>query len=283
MLDYLSFFGFKENPFGLTPNTKYFYPSYVHSVAYELLRYGILRGEGFFVLVGLPGTGKTLLLRRLMNNLPSSFATAFIITPSLSSEELFSAVLSDLGFDCVENSKLSLIQKIYDLLLSFAKQEKKLLLIIDEAQNLSESVLEDLRLLSNLETENDKLIQIVLSGQPNLAKKLLSYSLAQLYQRVSVWASLEPLSFKDFKKYIYFRLSLSGNSRFSFTDMACKLIYRVTKGIPRQINKFMDRCLLVAAARKTSFIDAFVVLDALDGFSVPLSFWRKARLFLSFS
>ncbi|AEH45740.1 AAA ATPase [Thermodesulfatator indicus DSM 15286] len=263
-LDYLKNFGLKDHPFRLTPDTSYFFPSEKHTSALEVLKYALARGEGFLVLTGEPGTGKTLLLRILLEELPADREVALILSPTLSPKELLKAILEDLNIPfSTEESKEQLLRRFKDYLLSLAQEGKTLLLIIDEAQNLPTESLEELRLLSNLETDKKKLVQILLVGQPGLADKLNSKELSQLLQRITVWEKLSPLNQEEILEYLNFRWHRAGGHSLKLENKALKVLYRESGGIPRLLNKIMDRAVLFAAAEKKKKIDSKVLKEAL--------------------
>ncbi len=279
-LDYLEFFGLTDYPFRLTPDIKYFYPSYTHRSVLHILTYALKRGDGFLVVIGEPGVGKTMLLRYLLNNLDSRYQTAFLLTPSLCPLELLQFLLNDLSINYNNSSKETMIRSFVDYLFSLSFNGKQLLLIIDEAQNLPEDTLEELRLLSNLETEDRKLLQIILSGQPHLKDKLFSLNLTQFVQRITVWEELQPLSIDEIKEYIYFRFSIAGNSDIYINNSSFKLIKSFTSGLPRLINKLMDRILLFAASEGVKQISPSLVCSAFETLT-PKTFnlFDKLRFF----
>jgi len=263
--DYLEFFGLEDHPFRLTPDTKYFFPSEPHQRVFEVLRYGLNRGEGFLVLTGEPGAGKTLLLRLLLNEEDPSRELALLFSPTLKPEELLVAILEDLGIELSgKENKEYLLRLFYDHLLKLAQEGKTLLLVIDEAQNLPLESLEELRLLSNFETEQKKLIQILLTGQPSLDEKLRSPALAQLLQRITIWERLEPLSLEETLNYIQFRWHRAGGANLWLDKGALRLLYKVSKGLPRQINKIMDRAVLFAAAEGKESLSKKVIREAIE-------------------
>ncbi|QJA05420.1 AAA family ATPase [Thermosulfurimonas marina] len=277
-LDYLAFFGLKDHPFRITPDTEYFYPSRAHKAALEALRYAILRREGFLVLTGEPGLGKTLLIRLLFRELPPEVETAVILTPALGPEELLEAILEDLELPHT-GPKENLLRGFRDYLLRLAEGGRTLLLVVDEAQNLPAESLEELRLLSNFETEKGKLLQILLSGQPLLEEKLRRPELSQLAQRITLWERLEPLSPEETLDYVRFRLARAGGAGITFEKRAEKELYRLSRGIPRVINKLMDRTLLVAYAYGRPRISAPMLREAAEAaaltLEIPLEGKRK--------
>ena len=262
--DYLEFYGLKDHPFRLTPDTKYFFPAQPHYRAFEILRYGIKRGEGFLVLTGKPGTGKTMLLRLLLKEDGTNKEIALLLSPTLPPKELLMALLEDLGIETRGENKEKLLKTFRDYLIKLAQEGKTLLLVIDEAQNLPIESLEELRLLSNLETEEKKLIQIILVGQPGLESKLNSPLLSQLLQRITIWEKLEVLSFEETIDYIQYRWQKAGGIFIKIDKRALKLIYKASKGIPRQINKIMDRTILFSAAERANHIEKRLVKAALE-------------------
>ncbi|WP_022853393.1 ExeA family protein [Thermodesulfatator atlanticus] len=278
--DYLEIFGLKDHPFRLTPDTDYFFPSETHVKTFEIIKYGLLRGEGFISLTGEPGTGKTLLLRLLLNELPKEKEIAIILSPTLSPIDLLRAILEDLEipFSTVD-SKEQLLRRFRDYLINISHEGKTLILVIDEAQNLPSESLEELRLLSNLETEKKKLVQILLVGQPLLEEKLKRPELSQLLQRITINECLSSLSREETLDYILFRWEKAGGSNLEISYTARKLLYQHSKGIPRSINKIMDRAILFAAAKNTNKIDKEIVVDALESLKIG-DFYTKYHLFL---
>jgi type II secretory pathway predicted ATPase ExeA len=262
--DYLSFFGLNDHPFRLTPDTRYFFPSSKHKAVLEVMKYGIQRGEGFIVVTGDPGSGKTMLLRVLLKELDPAFETALIIAPTLEPKELLQAILEDIGVDFnPSDTKERLVKKFRDYLIDLVNKGKKLLLVIDEAQNLPLSSIEEIRLLSNLEMEDRKLFQILLVGQPSLESKLKSPELSQFAQRVSVWERVAHLSLEETIWYVQHRLGKAGGSHIPIEKGAEKILHRSTQGIPRLINKVMDRSLLVMAAKFQRRLTKDVIKEAI--------------------
>jgi general secretion pathway protein A len=242
---YEAFYGFKEKPFTLTPDPRYFYPSRAHREALDHLLYGIREREGFIVITGDVGTGKTTLCRAILMQLEEGTTTAVILNPILSEEELLRAILRDFGLTGAGRTKNELVAELNQYLIQTIVAGRRAVLIIDEAQNLSHELLEQIRLLSNLETERDKLIQIILVGQLGLLKDLASPELKQLNQRVSVRYRLKPLTYQETCQYIYHRLMVAGGTTgVSFSTGALRAIYNFSQGIPRLINLSADRALL---------------------------------------
>jgi general secretion pathway protein A len=246
-MSYIEFFEFKDHPFRITPDVEFYYTSQTHLQAYDSLVYFVGSDEGFFTLIGEPGTGKTITIRKFLNNLPEDVEYAYILFPSLKPEDMFKAVLEDFGYQVDGNvSKNSLFAGFRDFLTEKNKQGKRILLIIDEAQNLPVETLEELRILSNLETEKEKLIRFVLAGQPELADKLESTELRQLRQRISLISELNLLDASEVEKYVIFRLSKAGFSGKYPDEKFYKRLMLLTQGNPRLINLTMERALMSA-------------------------------------
>ncbi|RUM49077.1 MAG: AAA family ATPase [Hydrogenothermus sp.] len=245
-MNYLEFFGLKEDPFKITPDPKYFFPSKSHRDADRLLKFVISSGEGFCVLLGEPGTGKTTVIRRFLEENGENLIYALILTPNLSPDEFLNVVLEELGIEKEFKSKNEALKAFKSFLEEKLKEGNKVLIIVDEAQNLPIETLEELRTLSNLETNSEKLVQIILVGQPELDEKLKLPSLRQLLQRITNKMSLKPLDFEDTKKYINHRLTLAKGNNITFTDKSIKKIFKISKGNPRLINIISSRALMSA-------------------------------------
>ncbi len=255
-MDFLEFFNLKENPFKLTPDVDFFYMSSVHQEALASLEYLLNSEEGFAVIIGEPGTGKTITIRKFLSQIPDNVEYAYILFPNLSPEELFMAILEDFGIQLSDKvSKNKLFSTLRDFLIQKRKEGKKVLVIIDEAQNLPVETLEELRILSNLETDKEKLLQIILLGQPELEEKLNSSELRQLRQRISILTSLSNLDYREMVDYINYRLSKAGNSTIRISEKAYKAIYKYTQGNLRLINLLMERALMSAFVENKHQID----------------------------
>jgi type II secretory pathway predicted ATPase ExeA len=292
---YESYYGFVEKPFSLTPDPKFLYRSPSHSGAFELLQYAIRRREGFVVITGDIGTGKTTLCRALLEEIDRTTFTALVLNPFLSEEDLIKRILQDFGVvshDEVRSgafgraSKQELIDALYDFLLGLVPLKASAVLIIDEAQNLPLSVLEQIRILSNLETDKEKLLQIILVGQLNLQTLLRSPELRQLDQRVSIRYQLEPLDRDGVSGYVAHRLAIAGGSgAVGFTTRALEMVHRLTNGIPRLINLICDRALLSGFSARTNRITPEMVVHAAESLDVqpvrPRGFaWAVRRVSL---
>ncbi len=246
--DYLHCYGLDCVPFGLSPDLKFFFPSSVHLSAREVLKYAVQNGDGFMVLTGRAGTGKTLLIRVLLAELGNHKQSVVLTNPVLAPAGLLHQILLDLGFKVDANTgEANLLAMFQELLLDFGKKNKELLIIIDEAQNMPMETLEYLRMLSNIETSQKKLLQILLTGQPELEKLLDDARLAQLRQRISVHECLRPFSPAETMQYVNYRLTKSGRGDVVFSRSARRLLHKLTSGVPRLVNRLMDRTLLMAS------------------------------------
>jgi general secretion pathway protein A len=262
---YNSFFGFNEKPFTITPNPRFIFLSKNHKEAFAHLLYGIDTHAGFIELTGEVGTGKTTVLRSLLSQLDNdTYRTALIFNPSLSAIELLQNINHEYGLPCEEQKNSSLLHSLNHFLLQQNAEGRTIVLVIDEAQNLDPQVLEQIRLISNLETEKDKLIQIVLVGQPELREKLKKPELRQLSQRITVRYHLCPLDFNDTVEYIEHRLEVAAGQSFEiFSPGALKQIFRFSGGLPRLINVVSDRALLIAYTKGSREVSARMVSDAI--------------------
>ncbi len=246
---YLNFFNLDELPFNLTPDPKFFFKSKGHQEAVEHLEFGIHQRQGFVVITGEVGTGKTTVCRALLSRLDAEkVKTALILNPMLSPLELLQAINEDLGLEYEDNSRKRLTKILNEYLIEQFKKGCNVVVIIDEAQNLSDEALEQIRLLSNLETSKDKLIQIILLGQPELAKTFSRSAMAPLAQRIAVRYHLGPLDFAQSWQYIAHRMQVAGCYEPVFTKKALKRVFRYSGGIPRKINLLCDKALLCAYA-----------------------------------
>ncbi len=263
---YEAFYGFREKPFNLTPDPKFLYLSGKHHEAFAHLEFGLRQRGGFIVVTGEVGTGKTTLCRYFLERLDESTLSAFILYPALGTTELLRSVNRDLGIAYVRDDKKTdkdLIDELHEFLLRAREKGKNTVLVIDEAQNLSRDVLEQVRLISNLETATEKLIQIVLIGQPELNDMLAQRDLRQLAQRITARYHLNPLGRREMTQYVRHRLAVAGGiGRVDFTTGALLRIHRFSGGIPRLINLVCDRALLAGYVLERSEIDRSVVRRA---------------------
>jgi general secretion pathway protein A len=261
---YETFFNIREEPFGVTPDPKFLYMSHNHENALANLSYGIERRRGFIMITGEIGTGKTTICRVLLKNL-KDVDTALIINPTLTGGGLLSAIVEDFGLESKRSIK-DRIDTINRFLLQRRAEGKNAIVIIDECQRLSRQALEMVRLLSNLETESEKLLQIILVGQPELREKLESAELRQLAQRLVVRYHLEPLGRREVDEYISHRLEVAGSSEeyVKFSSEALEMIFSYTGGFPRLINILCDRILMAAYVEEKRVIDSAVVENAIE-------------------
>jgi len=263
-MDYLEFFGLKEDPFKITPDLAYFYPSKEHKEILTALNYAVVQKEGFFLATGEPGTGKTTILKVFIEEWRDKAEIALILTPRLSPEEFLYAVLEDLKVPVKDKNKNEMLKAFRDFLLAVAAGGKAVVIIVDEAQNLSDETLEELRLLSNLETEREKLLQIVLIGQTELKDRLALDKMKQLRQRVTVKTVLGPLSRDEAFDYINYRSMKAGKGLPAFNEDAKNLIFRYSKGVPRLINVVSSRALMAAYVDGSADIKKTHVQYAID-------------------
>lgn len=276
---YEDYYGLNEKPFNLTPDPRYLYKSESHAKALDLLQYAIRRREGFVVITGDIGTGKTTLCRALLERIDRNVFTSLVLNPFVSEEELLKLVLQDFGVVSREQiregrlqnvTKQELIDALYDFLLGLLPLGSAAVLIVDEAQNLSCRVLEQMRILSNLETDTQKLLQIVLVGQLNLDSLLRSPDLRQLDQRVAARSQLEPLSSGEVEAYVAHRLSVAGPpTAITFQQQALRRVHRLSGGIPRLVNLICDRSLALAYSRRTNTVTREIVGKAARLLDVP--------------
>ncbi len=260
---YTAFYGLREKPFTLLPDPRYLFLADSHREALAHLLYGIDQAEGFICITGEVGTGKTTLCRTLLDRLGGETEVAFLFNPSQSGIELLQDIHAEFGLESIGRSRSDLTGELNHFLLQKKHEQRRVLLILDEAQNLSASTLEQVRLLSNLETQSSKLIQILLLGQPELDRKLNSSELRQLRQRISVRWQLHPLTTKETRAYVRHRLHVAaGAERDLFTDAALREIHRRTGGVPRLINVLCDRVLLAGYVARTPQIGVGIVRQA---------------------
>ena len=268
---YLYHFGLRELPFSLTPNTSFYLPLQSHSEAMQVLLTALKTGEGFIKVTGEVGTGKTLLCRKLLNEIPDAFEVAYIPNPALSPEEMRYALASELGIKGLTRiNQQQLSQKIQLKLLEFNQQGKGVVLIIDEAQTIPWETFEALRLFTNLETESRKLIQVVLFGQPELDKMLSSHRLRQLRQRITFSYQLRGLSKEELKEYVLHRMSVAGyNDPGLFDNASLSALHKYSKGIPRLVNVMCHKALmLVYGEGQTAIRKKHIALAASDTDSI---------------
>ncbi|MEO6181897.1 MAG: AAA family ATPase [Verrucomicrobiota bacterium] len=257
---YLEYYGLNEPPFNITPNPKFLFYSAKHREAFNHLLYGIRERKGFVQLTGEVGAGKTTLCRALLDQLGSEFSTALIINPALDPDQLIKAIATEFGLNAKGLDRLETIAEINHFLLQQMAQGRETVLIIDEAQDLTNDLLEQVRLLSNLETDDRKLLQIVLMGQPELRERLNHHGLRQLRQRITVRYHLHALKYTEVGQYVQHRLYISGGKGPPyFSAPALWRIHRYSKGVPRLINALCDKCLLAGFVHARDRIDFWTV------------------------
>ena len=253
---YLEFYGLKQAPFDLTPNPRLLFHSGKHREAINHLLYGIHERKGFVQLTGEIGAGKTTLCRALLEQLDGKYSTALILNPVLNANELMKAIATEFGLEVRGHDRLETLAAISEFLLKQIGQGKETVLIIDEAQNLTEDLLEQVRLISNIETDDRKLLQIVLLGQPELRDRLNSPRLKQLRQRITVRYHLAPLTRFEAAQYIQHRLEISGAKGVpTFTQPALWRVFNYSRGIPRLVNAVCDKALLAGYVEKSERIN----------------------------
>ena len=257
---FLNFYGLREEPFGVTPDPRFLYLSPAHREALASLYYGIEAGRGFMAVIAKPGMGKTTLLFHLLQQLQPTAQTAFLFQTQCDSREFIRFLLQELGIELDgKQDMVSLHDKFNRCLLQAAQARRRVVVVIDEAQNLEPSVLETVRLLSDFETPQAKLLQIVLSGQPQLADKLARPSLRQLRQRISVLCTIAPLQPEEVDGYIKRRLDAAGRREPLFSSGAVRAIAELSEGIPRNINNICFNALSLGCASRVPTIDASIV------------------------
>jgi len=283
---YLTFYGLREKPFNTTPDPRFLFRTPSHREALAQLVYGVQEGTGFIVLVGEVGTGKTTLLRALMQRLEPEIAVAFVVSPLPDFEGLLEYILEDLGIAKGTETTAQRLVSLQGFLTERAAARHRTLIIIDEAQQLELVTLERIRLLSNFESQSEKLLQIVLAGQPELAAKLTLPQLRQLNQRVGLRSMIGPLTSEETAQYIRSRLRIAGApNRQLFTDRAMRRVARYAGGVPRLVNLVCEHSLLIGYADQVRRIDHQVVAEAIRslearerGVGGGRGVWRKRRL-----
>jgi len=273
---YEEFFRLKENPFRMTPDPKFLYLGQDHREALAQLLYGIEEGKGFMVITGEVGTGKTTLIHCVLQklNAMNHNRTALLFNPRLTVREFFEYILMDLGVDVNGGNKADSLHALHKTLLDAYRKGERVILFVDEAKALPPVLLEEIRLLSNLETSKSKLLQIILIGQPELNNILLQPEFRQLRQRINLRCHLKPLSKEETKKYIEKRLKIAGAKEEIFTEKAIEEIYQDSQGVPRLINILCDHSLLNAYASDQIVVDRKLVREAAKDMKLGPD-WRR--------
>jgi general secretion pathway protein A len=274
---YKQFFGLREEPFNMTPDPQFMYFSKKHMELISSLHYGVQWRKGFIEVTGEIGAGKTTVCRMFLDNIRDKARTALILNPCLSEIQLLQTICEDFGLEAKTSNKKILFDRINAFLLDVLQDGMQAVLIIDEAQNLSPKALEQIRLISNLETDKHKLIQIILVGQPELRDLLKKPQLRQLRQRISVRYHLTALNYTETDEYIMHRLAKAGApaNAITFSPQAVKAIFDYSKGVPRMVNVLCDKILLAAFVRETRQITNQIALQAIkevEGDIAPESF-----------
>ncbi|QOL26488.1 AAA family ATPase [Thalassotalea sp. LPB0316] len=270
---YESYYGFKERPFQLSPDPRFFFASNHHQRALSYLQYGLDQGEGFIVITGPIGTGKTTIARNLLSNIDDNNIVAVqLVTTKLNPQELLALVASEFKIHEPGSTKAELLQAIESFLIDLHRQGKRALLIVDEAQNLPSETVEELRMLSNFQLDNKPLIQSFLLGQEELKDIIQAPDMEQFRQRIIASAHLKPLSEEEVKDYIDHRLSQADCQKSHvFTDGVYQVIHQKTLGVPRKINIFVDRILLFGFLEELDIIDVEAVTQVAEEMEIELT------------
>ncbi|HEV2397369.1 MAG TPA: AAA family ATPase [Candidatus Sulfotelmatobacter sp.] len=266
---FLDFFGLREQPFGVTPDPRYLYLSSGHREALASLYYGVEANRGFMSLIARPGMGKTTLLFHLLTKFDRTARTAFLFQTQCSSREFMRFLLAEIGIESDSQDFVRMHEQFNRCLVQEARAGKRFIVVVDEAQNLDPSVLETVRLLSDFETPQAKLLQIILVGQPGLADKLASPSLVQLRQRITSVSGLSPLNRDETARFIDHRLKVAGHQGPSvFSPDALELIWQASEGIPRQINNYCFHSLSLACAVRKKTVDVAMIREVLNDLDI---------------
>ncbi len=278
---YTKYYGLKEKPFEITTDPRFLYLSENHKEALAHLIYAVNEKKGFTVITGEVGTGKTTLIQSLLGRLNGNTKTAFLFNPGLETQDFFSHICTDLGLKVGKESKGEYLRQLQEFLLVCYSQKQNVILIIDEAQNLDPKLLEEVRLLTNLETPKRKLLQVILVGQPELDEILSRTQFRQLKQRISTRYHIHPLNRPETKEYIRKRLLIAGGKKISiFSPPALREIYHFSKGIPRLINIVCDNALLTGYASEQKVITRKIIREVVRELEM-IPFWKAhARLLI---
>jgi len=266
---YLEFFGLREYPFQLTPDSDFMYLSESHAQAKAAMDYSIWNRDGFVVVTGEVGTGKTTLIQKLLSELDAQILVAKIFQTQLNEVEFLQAVLNEFGIKAFNANKVELLDLLNNFFIDQFVQSKQLVLVVDEAQNLSYRVLEEIRMLSGLETQKEKMLHVILVGQPELRNKLESPDMYQLLQRIRLRFHLEPLKKKDVELYVKHRVAIAGAEKELFDRDTFELIFDFTGGVPRLINTLCDTALTFAFADSVESVKAKTIRHAVKELNWP--------------
>lgn len=276
---YEAFFNLKQKPFDLLPNPDFLFMSSSHKRALSYLDYGIKERVGFILLTGEVGSGKTTIIRNLIKKNLDNVILSKIFNTRVDSDQLLAMINDDFGLPVLNKDKITMLRELNTFLIDQFVKGNQAVLIIDEAQNLGHELLEEIRMLSNLETDNAKLLQIILVGQPELRKTLASASLVQLRQRISINCHIQPLTPNETEQYILHRLEKAGDrDSVQFSQETINIIYTYSRGIPRLINIICDFILLAAFAEERTDIDVPLVQDIIGDLDFEYHFWGSESL-----
>ncbi len=271
---YLSYYSLATKPFELLPNPDFLFLSDIHKKALTFLEYGLMENTGFILFTGEVGTGKTTIIRQLLKKISTNITAATLFNTQINSTQLIKMINIDFGIKSTSNDKAELLYELNEFLIDQYAAGQRTVLIIDEAQNLGLEQLEEIRLLSNLETAHSKLLQIILVGQPELRDKLASPELIQLRQRILVHSHLSPLSVEQVSSYLYHRLEQAGNrNAIEWRENSIELIHQATRGIPRLINILSDYILLDAYTKNQRFVSSEDLKSILKHLDFEAQFW----------
>ncbi len=267
---YESYYNFRIKPFELVPNPDFLFLSKSHQKAITYLTYGLKERTGFMMLTGEVGAGKTTLIRYFIRNLDKDIPLSKIFNTTVSTVQLLAMINEDFGLESGSRDKIQLVKQLYDFLIEEYSRGSHALLIIDEAQNLTSELLEEVRMLSNLETDDSKLLQIMLVGQPELGKTLSAPHLRQLRQRISIVCHLNTLNRQEMADYIFHRLTIAGNrDALKFTEQALDAIFAYSGGIPRLVNIICNMLLLTAFTERQTEANHEMVKEIAEGLAPP--------------
>ena len=266
---YLELYGLKNSPFNITADPEFYFEGSSHREAFAALMYGIKERKGIILITGEVGLGKTTLCKVLLEKLPNQIKTSLILNPYFSEVQLLEAIVGDFGLKLAKKTRLDVINKLNSFLVESSLAGGNAVLIIDEAQNLTARQLEQIRLLSNIETAKEKLLQIVLVGQPELSEKLKQPHLRQIRQRIFVKYNLTPLKEEELKGYVEHRLAKAGKSDLVISPESYRIIYEFSAGTPRLINMLCDRALLCSFARESKVLDETIFNECVAELKLP--------------